>query len=121
MIKSPQFITVVCAGLLLFGCSKPAEEVVEQALTEENKAIFKTYSAEEFYKTTSVFGSSINADVSAVLVSNDQTGIFNAYKMPLDGSAPVQLTQSTLESVFAVSWFPGDDRILYSADKGGNE
>ena len=121
MIKSPQFITVVCVGLLLFGCSKPAEEDVKQALTEKNKAVFKTYSAEEFYKTTSVFGSSINADASAVLVSNDQTGIFNAYKMPLDGSAPVQLTQSTLESVFAVSWFPGDDRILYSADKGGDE
>ncbi|MFT5674177.1 MAG: dipeptidyl aminopeptidase/acylaminoacyl peptidase [Paraglaciecola sp.] len=121
MIKSPQFITVVCAGLLLFGCSKPAEEVVKQALTEKNKAVFQTYSAEEFYKTTSVFGSSINVDASAVLVSNDQTGIFNAYKMPLDGSAPVQLTQSTLESVFAVSWFPGDDRILYSADKGGDE
>jgi dipeptidyl aminopeptidase/acylaminoacyl peptidase len=121
VIKSPQFITVVCAGLLLFGCSKPAEEVVKQALTEKNKAVFQTYSAEEFYKTTSVFGSSINVDASAVLVSNDQTGIFNAYKMPLDGSAPVQLTQSTLESVFAVSWFPGDDRILYSADKGGDE
>jgi Tol biopolymer transport system component len=41
--------------------------------------------------------------------------------MQLDGSTPVQLTHSTDESVFVVSWFPKDDRILYTADKDGDE
>jgi dipeptidyl aminopeptidase/acylaminoacyl peptidase len=121
MIKFPLLITIICTGLLLFACSKPAEEVAKQAVIEEKKPVFETYSAEEFFKTTSVSGSSINADASAVLISNDKTGIFNAYKMPLDGSAPIQLTQSTVDSAFAVSWFPKDDRILYTADKGGDE
>jgi len=121
MIKSPQIVIVICTGLLLFSCSKPAEEVVKQPVVEEKESLFQTYSAEEFYKTTSVFGSSINADASAVLISNDETGIFNAYKIPLDGSTPVQLTHSVIESVFVVGWFPKDDRILYTADKGGDE
>ena len=121
MIKLPPLITTLCAGLLLVACSKPTVEVVNQPVVEEKEPVFQTYSAEEFFKTTSVFGSSINADSSAVLVSSDKSGIFNAYKVPLDGSAPVRLTHSTLESVFVVSWFPKDDRLLYSADKGGDE
>ncbi len=114
-------LIAVCAAGLLLACSKTVEEVVQQPTIKEKQAVFQTYSAEEFYKTTSVFGSSINADASAVLISSDETGIFNAYKVPLDGSTPVQLTHSTLESIFVVGWFPKDDRILYSADKGGNE
>jgi dipeptidyl aminopeptidase/acylaminoacyl peptidase len=80
-----------------------------------------TYSADDFYKTTSISGSSINHDGTAVLISNDATGIFNAYRQPLDGSAPTHLTHSTVDSTFAIGWFPNDDRILYNADQGGNE
>ena len=72
MIKFPLLITIICTGLLLFACSKPAEEVAKQAVIEEKKPVFETYSAEEFFKTTSVSGSSINADASAVLISNDK-------------------------------------------------
>src|SRR3546814_19615323 len=31
------------------------------------------------------------------------------------------LTTSTTDSTFAVSWFPNDARMLYSAAQGGNE
>src|SRR3546814_17804496 len=31
------------------------------------------------------------------------------------------MTTSTSDSTFAVSWFPNDARMLYSADQGGNE
>jgi len=82
---------------------------------------FTTYSAEDFFKTTSVFGSSINHDGTAVLVSSDASGIFNVYRVPLDGGDKVALTASTEESMFANSWFPNDDRILFNADEGGNE
>ena len=41
--------------------------------------------------------------------------------MPLDGSPAQPLTNSTQDSVFGVSWFPNDDRALFSGDKGGNE
>ncbi len=99
------------------------QEISPESSEESNKKIntFKQYSAEDFFKTTSVFGSSINHDATAVLISNDQTGIFNAYKVPLDGSNPVQLTDSSTDTIYANSWFPKDDRILYQSDQGGDE
>ena len=112
---------VISAGLsLLFACSKQAP-VVQESTVEKKASTFKTYSAEEFFKTRSVFGSSINADTTAVLVSDDASGIYNVYKVPLDGTPPIQLTHSSKESIYVVGWFPEDDRFLFSADKGGDE
>ena len=99
----------------------PTKEVVEVVKPIEPKSKFKQYSAEDFYKTTSIFGSSINHDASSVLISSDESGLFNVYKMPLDGSPATVLTNSTQDSVFGESWFPNDDRILFSGDQGGNE
>ncbi len=103
---------------LLFttACSDKSKPEAKAKATE-----FKTYSSVDFFKTTSVFGSSINHDASAVLVSSDESGIFNAYRYPLNGDKPTQLTHSTSDMMRGVSWFPKDDRILYTADQGGNE
>ncbi|TWX67032.1 alpha/beta hydrolase family protein [Colwellia sp. C1TZA3] len=120
MQKSPKFLMLFIGMALLLACSK--QGLIAQAEIPAIKAAtFKTYNAEEFFKTRSVFGSSINADTSAVLVSDDESGIYNAYKVPLDGSEVTQLTTSTKESIYVVSWFPEDERFLYSADKGGDE
>ncbi|RPJ68808.1 S9 family peptidase [Alteromonas sediminis] len=97
---------------------EPQQQKQQQKVMPEG---LQTYSAEAFYETKSIFGSSINHDGTAVLVSNDESGVFNAYKYPLDGSAPTQLTASTDDAVWVTSWFPEDDRILYSSDQGGNE
>ncbi len=85
-----------------------------------------TYSAEAFFQTTSysLVGGAANAfsaDGTALLVSSDASGIFNAYRLPLDGGEPTMLTSSDDNAVFAVSWFPNDDRMLYTYDGGGNE
>ncbi len=40
--------------------------------------------------------------------------------MPVTGGEPKQLTNSTKESTFAVTWLP-DGRFIYSYDRGGNE
>ena len=122
MQKLARLVTLFSLSIgisLLFGCSKP--EPVAQTVAQTKNSTFETYSAEEFFKTRSVFGSSINADTSAVLVSDDESGIYNAYKVPLDGAEPIQLTNSIKESIFVVGWFPEDERFLYSADKGGDE
>ena len=39
----------------------------------------------------------------------------------MTGGAAAQLTNSTKESTFAVSYFPNDTRFLYTYDRGGNE
>lgn len=79
------------------------------------------YSIEDFYKNTEFSGASWSPSRGKILVSSNVTGIWNAYAVPADGGAPEPLTQATKDSVFAESYFPGDDRILYSSDEGGNE
>ncbi|SET07087.1 S9 family peptidase [Thalassotalea agarivorans] len=107
------------SALFLVACSEQPQP--EAQAPKQVESTFKQYTPEQFYQTTTTFGSSINSDATAVLVSNDSTGIFNAYKVPVNGDAPTQLTHSTKESIFAVSWFPKDERFLFTADKGGNE
>ena len=79
------------------------------------------YDAKTFYETTAITGNSFSHDEERVLISTDASGVFNAYSQPFDGGPPQQLTHSESDSIFAVSWFPNDDRFLYTADQGGNE
>lgn len=123
--------SVLCGGVLLAGCGKaPAPDTsaqqkaapaVEVDSPDQSSQTVATYSAKEFFETTTVFGSSINHDGSAVLVTSDATGVFNLYSYPVDGSAATQLTSSTGDAMWGVSWFPQDNRVLYTADKGGDE
>ncbi len=130
MQKTMSISSVVLIASLVIGCSEQKPESnsaqkepapVAETQSKPQVAHTKKYSATEFFKTTSVFGSSINHNATAVLVSNDESGVFNAYRYPLDGSKPTQLTQSTTDTIFGVSWFPEDERIIYTADQGGNE
>ena len=57
----------------------------------------------------------------SILFHSNKTGIFNVYAMPVAGGEAKQLTNSTKESTYAVSYFPADARFLYRYDKGGNE
>ena len=84
------------------------------------------YSARQFFETTSygmasADGFAFSRDGSELLINSDATGVFNAYRLPVAGGAPVPVTQSTTNATFGVTFFPGDDRVLYTADQGGNE
>lgn len=81
----------------------------------------KQYTIEQFMDTTRIQGSSFSPDEKSVLFSSNKSGIFNVYTVPTAGGAPRQLTQSTKESTYAVSYFPHDARFLYTYDRGGNE
>lgn len=98
---------------LLAGCKQSAEE---------NEAVKRHYTIEQFMNNLSIFGGSFSPDERKILVSGDQTGIFNAYTVDIDGeSDPAPLTNSNSESIFAISYFPEDNRILYRSDENGNE
>ncbi len=79
------------------------------------------HDARTFFETTAIAGNSFSHDEERILISTDATGVFNAYSQPFDGGPPQQLTRSESDSIFALSWFPNDDRFLYTADQGGNE
>jgi len=81
----------------------------------------KQYTIEQFMDTVRLGGSSFSADEKSMLFHSNKSGIFNVYAIPVSGGSPKQLTNSTKESTYAVSYFPADDRFLYRYDKGGNE
>lgn len=81
----------------------------------------KLYTIEQFLNTTKINGSSFSPDEKSILFSSNRTGIFNVYTVPTAGGSPRQLTQSTTESTYAISYFPKDTRILFTRDRGGNE
>lgn len=84
------------------------------------------YTAQQFYQTTSYGmasgdGIAFSADGRNLLISSDRSGVFNVYALPVAGGDPVQITRSTTNATTALSYFPNDDRILFTADGGGNE
>ncbi|HET6975745.1 MAG TPA: alpha/beta fold hydrolase [Pyrinomonadaceae bacterium] len=81
----------------------------------------KEYTIEQFMNTVRIGGSSFSSDEKSILFHSNKTGIYNVYSVPVSGGAAAQLTSSTKESTFAVSYFPKDTRFLYTYDRGGNE
>ena len=99
---------LIWANLAFVACSGPA-----------SPDPIPRYDAETFYETTAITGASFSHDEERILISTDASGVFNAYSQPFEGGPPVQLTESEDDSIFAISWFPEDDRFLYTADQGG--
>ena len=98
--------------IIFFGCS--------QAPTEEAHVPAR-YTIDQFYQNVNYVGGSFSPDESKLLVSSNATGIYNLYAIHTNGSGMDTLSRNTEESWWAVSYFPHDDRVLFSADKGGNE
>ncbi len=107
-------LTLILVAGLAAGCTTPGTE-------SEKPVEVPKYPTSAFFDTITFFGNSFSHDEERLLVTSDESGIFNVYSQRFAGGDPSQLTESETESIFGVSWFPGDDRFLYSADEGGNE
>jgi len=79
------------------------------------------YTIDQFYKNVNIGFSSFSPDEAKLLVSSNETGIYNVFEITLSDGSKKQVTNSTTESFFAVDYVHGTNQILYSADKGGNE
>ncbi|MDJ0653505.1 MAG: alpha/beta fold hydrolase [Xanthomonadales bacterium] len=121
---------VLISVILLAGCggqqSDQAQTPKNAPAVDESAVEIPRYSAEAFFETTSFAmadgsGHAFSPDGASILVSSDATGVFNAYALPVRGGEPVQLTSSDDNAIFGVSYFPADQRILYTFDVGGNE
>ncbi|MEN8788394.1 MAG: S9 family peptidase, partial [Flavobacteriaceae bacterium] len=91
------------------------------ACKEEKPKEFAKYTIDQFYKNTNVFGGNFSPDESKLLVSSNESGIYNVYEINIDDGAKKAVTNSDTESNYAQSYFPNDERVLYTFDKGGNE
>lgn len=107
------------AAIALAACQPAAQE-------EAAAPALQVYDAKAFFDTIAVSMSSPTAysfslDGANLLVATDKSGVFNAAALPVAGGEATPLTSSTTTAVFAISYFPTDDRILVSTDGGGDE
>ncbi len=111
---------MACTTLIAPATFSYAESIVDSG------APFKTYDAATFYNTTdySIAGSGEGAfspDGKRLLITSNETGVFNAYELDLKSGEKTPLTTSDTSATYAVSYFPDGERMLFSADGGGDE
>ncbi|HLL16414.1 MAG TPA: S9 family peptidase [Pyrinomonadaceae bacterium] len=122
-IKSRSPLLAALAALIFtaFAAAPPSFAQPAQQKAAPAPRQVRQYTIEQFMATTRITGASFSPDEKQILFASNKTGIFNVYTVAAEGGAPRQLTRSTKESTFAVSYFPNDSRILYTYDRGGNE
>lgn len=112
------------AVILLSACSKQETDVA--AVADNPVEPTPKYSAEAFFATTSVglsssAGFAFSPDSTKLLTHSDESGVFNIHALPINGDAAEPLTESDTDAMYAVSWFPNDERVLFTFDNGGDE
>ena len=108
------------AATVLAGCGSSPATKPEAAAAQPAQQ----YDARAFFTTTTfglAGGHAWSPDDRQLLVQSDETGIFNVYALDLASGQRQALTTSAKDSTYAVSWFPDDGRVLFTADQGGNE
>ena len=106
---------IVLLVLFIAGCNNADTK------TEPVARDVKQYTIDQFYKSTSVGGGAFSSDENKLLISSNESGIYNAYEIDIASGQKKALTTSTKESVFGNDYVPGTLNIIYSSDKGGNE
>lgn len=118
--------TVAAVALVSLAACSDVKPIPTEATTQTAPVEHVLYSAEAFFLTTSFGlpsgdGEAFSAETGDILVTSDETGVFNAYRMNPQTGDRTALTSSTTNPVFPISWFPNDDRILFRQDGGGDE
>lgn len=108
------------ATISLAGCQTKPESESQTGQTTAAAAP-KQYTIEQFMNNEKVSGGSFSPDKSRVLVTSNRSGIYNLYTIPSSGGDYTALTQSDSSSIFGISFFPNDERILFQMDDNGNE
>ena len=123
MVRPVQSLLTALLAAALAACSGGPSKTGAAAASGDTTTAFRPtqYSVADFYANKEFFGASFSHDRQRVLVGSNSSGIWNAYAVPVAGGALEPLTTSTTNSIFPISYFPNEDRIIYSSDQGGNE
>lgn len=108
-------LTALLTIALIWGCKedKPAEPKIADTM--------KTYTIEQMMDNEAIGGGSFSPDNSKLLISSNRSGIYNMYTVPTAGGELMPITESDSSSVFAISYFPNDERMLFRMDGNGDE
>ncbi|MEJ1237021.1 alpha/beta fold hydrolase [Chryseolinea sp. T2] len=112
MYKRLSSLLIILIALFTVAC--------QSNTTPEEKAP-KRYTIRQFMDVVQISGGSFSPDDSKILISSKATGIFNAVAIDVATGEQSALTSSTDDAVYSDGYFPGDKRIIYEQDKGGNE
>ncbi|MCG7560167.1 alpha/beta fold hydrolase [Pseudoalteromonas sp. McH1-42] len=77
--------------------------------------------ASHFHENTTLTGLSCSYDGRYFLLSSDQSGCANVYRVATEANRIEQLTHFATQPTFAISYFPRDSRFLYRQDQCGDE
>ncbi len=81
----------------------------------------QSYTIDQFLDNDNIYAGSFSHDEQTLLAGSNETGIYNAFKIDLETGERTALTTSEDESVWINSYFPTDNRFLYSSDNAGDE
>ncbi|MGB7395642.1 MAG: S9 family peptidase, partial [Pricia sp.] len=108
-------LTTLLAIALVWACAE--EKKSEPSIAET----MKTYTIEQMMDNEDIGGGSFSLDNSKLLVSSNRSGIYNMYTVDASGGELMPMTESDSSSVFGISYFPEDERILFRMDGNGDE
>jgi len=107
------FITIV----LIWGCKEEPKEESTASIADT----LKSYSIEQMMDNEDIGGGSFSPDKSKLLISSNRSGIYNMYTIDVENKEVVPVTASDSSSVFGISYFPKDERMLFRMDNNGDE
>ena len=109
-------LSILFAIILIWGCKEESKETAPSIVDT-----MKTYTIEQMMDNEAIGGGSFSSDKSKILLSSNRSGIYNMYTVPITGGQMEPLTQSDSTSIFAISYFPNDERMLFRMDGNGDE
>jgi dipeptidyl aminopeptidase/acylaminoacyl peptidase len=102
-------MAILVLTVCLAACSKPTEQKPPQ------------YTMAQFMDIVQINGGAFSPDETKIMINSKETGIFNSVEIDIATGTQKALTASTDNAIFSQSYFPNDNRIVYTSDKGGNE
>ena len=102
--------------LLVFSCKDNSKKDESKVVSE-----VKQYTIEQFMGNENASANGFSPDKSKVLITSNRSGVYNMYNVSAEGGEFAPITQSDSASVYGISYFPNDDRILFRMDGNGDE
>lgn len=111
-------LSLICVlSIFFFSCKNDQKKSEEKEMVQS----VKEYTIAQIMDNESIRGGSFSPDKSKLLVTSNRSGIFNMYTIPANGGEYTPITKSDSVSVYSISFFPEDERILYRMDNNGDE
>ncbi|MFT7073208.1 alpha/beta fold hydrolase [Patiriisocius sp. Uisw_017] len=103
-------------GLLMIVSCKNEKAAYETTATE-----VENYTIAQFMDNENASANGYSSDKSKVLMTSNRSGIYNMYTTIATGGELIPVTKSDSASIYGISYFPEDDRILFRMDGNGDE